>query len=412
MSKYFTADEIRKLREHNIVIYADRVMVNAQPPLSAERMKEIEAYGKGPLPAELKELWGLTAGGEIYYDLIVEMNGSLEPVSFNEIFYDESSGYNDLQGWIEHEIECAEEASGDEWDGKLFAIPIGGFEYCDRIYAVVEEGDEYGSIIAWKQGLPPAWKGALHDDAIATIASGLKSAFGCLFLENDPLDKSVEYNSAEGCIDYIEEAVLSGLSRTLADKLTGFYSQAVIDWKTKISNKTICDDKICTRSAMNHALKNDDASLMIKLASVLPSVDIPCRGTLRPLEAALQSGKFNVAGALIKCGAEVKSDTLEFLSGPIPKELLSEIIDKGACPSVENVVNCAATGAYESALLAAARAAEIIPDFTLQFANEKAEMIQSLKEDLDKVRKGKLGHYLGEGGLAERIKNIKGFVLE
>jgi len=85
-----------------------------------------------------------------------------------------SDGYHDLQGWIEHEQETG--GGRPPWTAthpqaaRLTHLPFGGFEYTDRIYAIVEPGAEHGHIVAWKKGLPPAWTHALHEDSVSTIA--------------------------------------------------------------------------------------------------------------------------------------------------------------------------------------------------------------------------------------------------
>ena len=155
----FTTDELSTLREHGIVLFAERVIFDAQPPMPSQQIEAVQALCSGPLPEALVALWQETAGGRLDYDLSLEMNGNLEGISWNELFWDGSDAYHDLQGWIEHEQELAQEAAeenGTPWTGKLTHLPFGGFEYTDRIYAVVEPGAGHGQIVAWKKGLPPA----------------------------------------------------------------------------------------------------------------------------------------------------------------------------------------------------------------------------------------------------------------
>lgn len=106
MSDTFTPEELHTLREHGIVIHADRVLYGVQPPLPQARIDEIEALCAAPLPPALIALWRKTAGGELAYDLRATMDGNDEALSWSELFYDGSEHYRDLQGWIEHELEC------------------------------------------------------------------------------------------------------------------------------------------------------------------------------------------------------------------------------------------------------------------------------------------------------------------
>ena len=114
MSEPFTADEIQSLRQHGIALFAERVLIEVQPPMSEARIAEIEAACAGPLPDALRDLWRLTAGGELAYDLHARMDGNEEALSWSELFYDGSDHYRDLAGWIEHEQECADEAAADD----------------------------------------------------------------------------------------------------------------------------------------------------------------------------------------------------------------------------------------------------------------------------------------------------------
>ncbi|WP_266160191.1 SMI1/KNR4 family protein [Dyella silvatica] len=167
MSDSFTRDELDLLREHGIVIFAERVIYEAQPPLAEARIAEIQALCSGPLPPGLLELWRITAGGRMDYDLSLSIDGCEEAISWCELFFDGSRRYNDLQGWIEHEqeiTEAAAETHGSHWSGKLDYLPFGGFEYCDRIYVEINPGPDYGQVIAWKKGMAcsktvwPPWR--------------------------------------------------------------------------------------------------------------------------------------------------------------------------------------------------------------------------------------------------------------
>tara|TARA_A100001391_G_scaffold19732_3_gene10859 strand:- start:3358 stop:3822 length:465 start_codon:yes stop_codon:yes gene_type:complete len=152
LSNTFTQDELQQLRKHDIVIWADRVIFEAQPPISEDALRDIRQRIRGSLPEDLLSLWRLTAGGRLDYDLRLTMQGNQEAISWAELFYHDSDGYRDLPGWIEHEQALAEEAAearGHNWDGKIEALPIGGFEYCDRIYVVTDHNAlDYGHALA------------------------------------------------------------------------------------------------------------------------------------------------------------------------------------------------------------------------------------------------------------------------
>lgn len=69
----FSPAELEVLAAHGIVLFADRVIFDAQPPMPAARMAEVERQCQGPLPPGLRELWSTTAGGSLDYGLSVEL---------------------------------------------------------------------------------------------------------------------------------------------------------------------------------------------------------------------------------------------------------------------------------------------------------------------------------------------------
>ena len=264
----FTPDELSTLREHGVVLFANRVIFDAQPPMPQAQIAAVQALCAGPIPGGLLALWEVTAGGQLDYDLSLEMNGNLEGISWTELFWNGSDSYHDLQGWIDHEQELAQEAaeeSGEPWSGKLTHLPFGGFEYTDRIYAVVEPGAEHGQIVAWKKGLPPAWTHALHEDSVNTIASDLMSAFAALHLDEDPLAPTSDYFAGQTLLEYLDDRHEEhGLDLDLMDKLVAFYSRAVVDWRTPLAEGTLRHKPALARVALRHAIATDDAGLIAR----------------------------------------------------------------------------------------------------------------------------------------------------
>ncbi|POM14311.1 hypothetical protein CSX04_07122 [Burkholderia cepacia] len=237
----FSDTELADLHAHGIVLFADRVIFDAQPPMPADQIAAVQARCHGDLPPALLELWRTTAGGSLDYDLTLEMNGHIEAISWGELFYNGSNGYRDLEGWIDHELELAEEAADEHsrpWSGRLDVLPFGGFEYCDRIYVVTDpDAKDRGHVLAWKQGLPPAWRGAMHEDGLATVAPDLYAAFGALQLDADPLEPGGEHGTGATLLDYIDDRQAEhGLSASLGDKVIAFYRRAVIDWRTPLAD--------------------------------------------------------------------------------------------------------------------------------------------------------------------------------
>ncbi|WP_418125025.1 SMI1/KNR4 family protein [Variovorax sp. 160MFSha2.1] len=411
----FTPDELATLREHGIVLFADRVIFEAQPPMPQEEIDAVQALCSGPLPEALVALWRETAGGRLDYDLSLEMNGNLEGISWSELFWNGSDGYDDLQGWIGHEQELAREAAeegGTPWGGKLTHLPFGGFEYTDRIYAVVEPGAAHGQIVAWKKGLPPAWTHALHEDSVNTIAPDLRGAFAALRLDEDPLAPTSDYFSGQTLLAYLDDRHEEhGLDFDLMDKLVTFYCRAVVDWRTPLAEGTLRHKPQLARVALRHAIGTDDARLVAELAAAGVAFDGPQQGSALATDVAVGQGAFAAASALVRAGAPVAADALRNIDGQISPELTSALLDNGAEPNVAAIVKCAACGAPASAHLIADACAKAGIDVPPAFVAERDAMLLELETALAKMQGGKYGHYLGQEGLAERIEHLQTFRL-
>jgi hypothetical protein len=411
----FTPDELSTLREHGIVLFADRVIFDAQPPMPQQQIDAVQALCSGPLPEALVALWRETAGGRLDYDLSLEMNGNLEGISWSELFWNGSDGYNDLQGWIEHEQELAQEAaeeSGTPWSGKLTHLPFGGFEYTDRVYAVVEPGAGHGQIVAWKKGLPPAWTHALHEDTVNTIAPDLLGAFAALRLDEDPLAPTSDYFSGQTLLGYLDDRHEDhGLDLDLMDKLVTFYCRAVVDWRTPLAEGTLRHKSQLARVALRHAIGTDDPRLVAELAAAGVDFGGPHQGSALATDVAVGHGAFAAAAALVRAGAPVAADALRNIDGQISPELTAALLENGAEPNVAAIVKCAACGAPASAHLIAGACAKAGIDVPPAFVAERDAMLLELETALAKMQDGKYGHYLGQEGLAERIEHLQTFRL-
>lgn len=411
----FTPDELSTLREHGVVLFADRVIFDAQPPMPQQQIDAVQALCEGSLPEALVALWQQTAGGRLDYDLSLDMNGNLEGISWNELFWDGSDGYHDLQGWIEHEQELAEDAaeeSGAPWSGKLTHLPFGGFEYTDRIYAVVEPGAEHGHIVAWKKGLPPAWTHALHEDSVSTIAPDLHGAFAALHLDEDPLAPAGDYFSGQTLLEYLDDRHQDhGLDLDLMDKLVAFYSRAVLDWRTPLAEATLRHQPALARVALRHAIATDDAELIVQLAAAGVSFEGPVQGSALATDIAVGHGAFAAAAALVRAGAPVAADVLRNIDGQIAPELTSALLANGAEPNVAAIVKCAACGAPASAHLIAEACTKAGIDVPPAFVADRDAMLLELETTLAKMADGRHGHYLGQEGLVERIEHLQTFRL-
>lgn len=412
-SNDFSADEIAQLRAQRIEIFADRVIYDAQPPLSDEKLAFIQELCGGDIPRDLLALWKVTAGGRLAYDLTTRMDGNEEAISWSELFYEGSSGYRDLIEWIEHERALAQEAHehrGEEWNGKLGVVPIGGFEYCDRIYVVTDpDAADFGRVLAWKQGLPPAWRGNLHQDAVATIADDLVSAFRELHLETDPLSSSGDYSISDEFLDYLSERQEEhGMPKALADKLVAFYRRAMLDWRTPLADGTLSAHPALVRLSIRDAIGSDDAELVGRLVAAGVVFDGVVSGSHGPTSFALARGAYAAAMALVQAGAPVADDALDEVHGNLPPELAHTLLRAGAKPSATAMANCVAYGATESArVIGAGMPGQSVS--AAEYALAAAAMLEELERDTAKVRAGKLHHYLGLEGLELHARRLREF---
>ncbi|WP_433461793.1 hypothetical protein [Spirillospora sp. CA-128828] len=124
-----------------MAVFAGRLVLDAQPPIDDAVLGPVAERCAGPLPGPLIALWRTAFGGRLDYDLRIDLDGQDVPLSFAELFYPGSGGYHDLWGWIDHECELAEE-SWPDWSGQLIHLPIGGFEYLERVYVDTAAGPE------------------------------------------------------------------------------------------------------------------------------------------------------------------------------------------------------------------------------------------------------------------------------
>jgi hypothetical protein len=179
----------------SIALFEDRLILDPRPPVTDAELADVARRCGRPVPAGLIDLWRVSFGGHIDYDLRVDFDGEIASFSFTELFYPGSKHYHDLPGWIDHERGIAEE-HGRPAGGPLRYLPFGGFEYLDRVYVGLDEGPDSGAVFAWMQALPPAWKRAPSQDSVARIADDVPAFFRLLTLEHDPFAPDVDSYAA------------------------------------------------------------------------------------------------------------------------------------------------------------------------------------------------------------------------
>jgi hypothetical protein len=415
MDDFFSADELAQLRAHNIVIFAGRVIFDARAPITEAQLSAVEAACIGPVPPALLALWRQTVGGALDYDLSVRMNGNEEAIHWAELFGYGPEGYRDLPGWIAYERESG---AGTDTEGKteaqkLSALPFGGFDDTDRIYAVTEPGAQFGHILAWKQGLPEAWPHVMHQDGLATVATDLEGALAALHLAEDPLDPAGDYFTGQALLDYLDERHGDhGLDLDLADKLVAFYRRALVDWRTPLTEGRLAQEvPLAAQIAQRHAIATDDAGLINELATAGLRFDAPLHGSALPTDLALAHGAYAAAAALVEADAPLGSDALDNIEGPISPELTQELLARGARPSVHAMAQCVAAGAPAAARVIAKAYEKEHGDLPQAFDSARNALLEQLQAALAEASSAGLSQERGAEGLAERIRHLQSFTL-
>ncbi|MEJ2871451.1 hypothetical protein WCD74_27075 [Actinomycetospora sp. OC33-EN08] len=408
----FTEQERAELAGHGFVVFAERVIFEAQPPMPAARMRAIEVVCAGPLPPELRALWGTTAGGRLDYDLSVDVGDDHHALlSFAELFYPDSDGYRDLMGWISHELELGEDAArerGDPEPPDLDGVPIGGFEYTDRIYVRTAPGPDAGRVVAWMIGLPPGWTHALHQDSVMDVADDLPGAFRALRLDRDPLAPAIpgvrSSSTGETFLDAVEQHREQGLDPDLADRLVAFYRQAVVDWEGLLDAGRLAEDRTAARLALRRAVEADDVELLGRVLAAGVDPGLVLAGSARAVDLALSHHAPGVLAALLDAGAEVPPGALDAVNGPIGTELVVRMLEAGARPSTKAVLACVVHGVPASA--DAVRRA-LGDDEAVE--RHRAADLAELEETVVEVRAHRRGHYLGVDELQARADRLRAF---
>jgi hypothetical protein len=340
----FTVDEVQTLRQHGIVLFANRVIFNAQPPIDPAVVAHVESFCEGPIPAELRELWNLTAGGSLSYELTMTLSGQAEAISFTELFYSGSSAYNTLEGWLERQLEFEEELcdeKGIPFCGKASFLPFGGFEYCDRMYINVSPGDGYGEVVAWKMGPPPAWKHRLHEDSSSVVAASLSGTFAELYTAVDPRTAADEYAAGLPLLEYVNiRRDEHGLDAQLADRLMDHYVEsALLEWQSFLADGTLRSHAVRLSVALLHAVHSDDAALIKSIAALGETFDQPLQGSAQPMVVALGFGAFAVVTALVELGAPVDKYAFSEVRDPLPLSVAEALIAGGAYVTGEAAIH-------------------------------------------------------------------------
>ncbi len=391
----FTDDELATLREHGIAIFHGKLILEAQPPITDAVLAEVEARLTAPVPEGLCELWRTAFGGSLDYDLEVSFDEHRYRASFGELFYPGSDGYRDLFGWMDHELELGAEAAkerGKPPREKLPLIPFGGFEYLERFYVSLCEG-EVGKIIVWAQGLPPAWKMRLNEDSVAIVADDIRDLFNQLGLANDPFAEGANPNlSGIQMAEAYDE--VAAKHPALGEKLRATIRASVFDWRSVIGGGPFTGraaELRAARLALAHAAEKDDVAVIQSLLAAHYPVDTVIAGDATVLALAVARGSHSVAEALLASGAPLGDAAIVYAEGATAT-LVDKLIAHGSAFDIEAVLSTAETGD-----LVAARAILERGRRKTDFGDIRAAILKRAKQEADsarRVKSRKLSSYL------------------
>ncbi|WP_433790884.1 hypothetical protein [Actinoplanes sp. CA-252034] len=301
--------------EAGIAVFADRLILDAQPPVDDEVLAAVTARCAGPLPEALVALWRVSFGGRIDYQL----DGQ---ISFTELFWPGSDGYQDLWGWIDHEATS----------GTVRFLPFGGFEYLDRIYVDTLAGPEHGRVVYWQQGLPPGWELTVGDRADG-LAADVRALFGQLALEDDPWAGG-DADAGADLRDAIDE--LAGDQPVVAGKLRDLVRGAVLDWHAALAAGTLAGEPRLRRLALDRAASAGDLMLLERLGAAGCDLAEPVRGGLTAIDIALVNGRLEAAEGLLGRSVPV-TNTLRTGAHAVTAELARALLERGAVVTADAV---------------------------------------------------------------------------
>lgn len=326
--------ERRVLGEAGLALFAGRLILEAQPPVDDAVLGAVAERCAGPLPGPLIALWRTAFGGRLDYDLRADLDGRDVPLSFAELFYPGSNDYHDLWGWIDHECELAEEHRPD-WSGRLVHLPIGGFEYLERVYVDTAAGPDHGAVVCWRQGLPPGWE-LSTGDRVGRLADDLRALFGQLVLDHDPWER--EGDAGAEMRDAIDELGDGGDpdARSAAAKLRRLVQATVLDWRGALEDGTLAGQRRLRRLALERAAADDDAALLARLVARGCDPAEETHSGLSPLEVALRDGAFEVVAWLLEHGVPVEN-SLRVGAHAVDVDLARTLLDRGASVDASTV---------------------------------------------------------------------------
>jgi hypothetical protein len=328
------------------------------------------------------------------------------------MFYPGSEHYRDLFGWIDHELELAQEKAEEQ--GKPVPkrtpyLPFAGFEYLERFYVSLRP-DEYGSVVVYAQGIP--WKGRLNKDSVAMVAQTVSELFDQLALNEDPFDdKSGEYAAGKDMAARIRE--LEAEHPQLAGKLKSLAQRSIVDWEgilaqTDFAKPVNGEQSRALRLALLRAVNRKEVNLIDRLHEKRAPFTTTLGGKGGVLCHAMQVGAFTVVERLLDLNVELGESPV-IHANDCPNELLLRLLERPVKFDEEAIYSAAETGAIDAAIALAKSSKVVNPEPVAQMAATALARAASHEDSAIKMENGRLGSYLTPKQYREQARALRDF---
>ena len=343
-------DERARLQAHRLAVFRERLILEAQPPITDVARFEVERRLNGPIPAELDALWSTSWGGRLDYELSTSFDGFRYACAFRELFYPQSEHVLDLWGWIDEELEAARRrAMVAGWPApyRLNAIPIGGFDEIERVRVSVRPGKE-GRVWLWASDVRLSPQ--ISEEAVTELADNVNELFDQLCLYEDPFGDGARHRSGPAMADAI--AKVRRTDPLLARRLQDLVRSAVLEWRRIVHEHAFTGSDLHSRAgrvALERAASDDDVSVLEVVIRNRYPTDVIVSGSASALALSMARGSLHFGKYLLDAAVPLGHAAI----GPIASlsaHLVDRCIDADVSFDVEAPLSLAAAGKVDAAL--------------------------------------------------------------
>ncbi len=325
----------QNLHDQGFAVYEGRVISSVAPAVNDEDLRAIRARCRGPIPEPLIELWSLTFGGQLDYELSADFGrGTQHALSCTELFGGTARlGQRTVQEWIEVELQAAAEEAqrqGEPAPDVLNFVPFAGFGEYERFFVRVDEGPDHGSIWVWSHALSPAVTGSTEPSGVARIADDLSALFASFHL-SARLDESSEKRpigrTLRRSLDDLAEIGVA--EQALADQLWALHQSAALDWRGELEAGRFPEDSRLLPPAVIGTARTDDDRALRQLLDigVDPSAPLVRNGNL--LDHAAAHGASRCVRQLLALGVTAER-SVAWGAAALESSLLMKCVEAGA----------------------------------------------------------------------------------